>query len=170
MMATGKSCGTCNLCCKILEIPELDKAANAWCTHCDIGIGCKAYEARPATCRDFMCRYLVDPALDEQWHPATCRFILCIDHASNLVIQVDPQRPDAWKREPYHSSFRRHAKTVYQRGTMIFVKIGSRTFLILPDRDADLGDFGPNDRVTLIPAYSSAGPRWEVKVERGVRR
>ena len=52
-------CGTCTACCKVFEIPVLDKRAGDWCEHCDIGKGCKIYDNRPAMCREFECLWLL---------------------------------------------------------------------------------------------------------------
>ena len=37
----------CTACCKILKIRELNKPANTWCKHCNIGVGCGIYDSRP---------------------------------------------------------------------------------------------------------------------------
>jgi hypothetical protein len=163
----GRTCGTCNLCCKIVEVTALNKPANVWCEHCDVGRGCRIYEQRSAICREFFCRYMRDPSLDARWNPATAHFLLRAENAGTLVIQVDPQRPEAWKREPYHSTLRERAKIVYPSGGMMFVKIGERALLILPDRDEDLGICSAQDRVAVRPSFTPTGVRWEVKMERG---
>ena len=51
-------CGECTMCCRVFAIPLLQKPAGAWCTHCDIGKGCKIYESRPDVCIDFECLWL----------------------------------------------------------------------------------------------------------------
>ncbi len=68
-MSNLRSCGSCNLCCDLLEINEVGEdgtpfAKQAWtlCRHCDIGnIGgcCTIYENRPRTCRDYRCAWLM---------------------------------------------------------------------------------------------------------------
>ena len=54
----GRSCGTCTLCCKLLQVPEVEKPLGEWCRHCDKGVGCTIYAERPQRCRDFFCGYL----------------------------------------------------------------------------------------------------------------
>jgi hypothetical protein len=56
----GKSCGTCNLCCQVLVIEELDKPPGPLCKHCKPGKGCKIYLKRPEVCRDFECEWLTE--------------------------------------------------------------------------------------------------------------
>ena len=53
--------GDCNLCCKIPSVdnPEGFKPdMYSWCTHCDIGVGCKIYDRRPDPCKEFICHWL----------------------------------------------------------------------------------------------------------------
>jgi hypothetical protein len=152
-------CGKCNLCCKILIIPALGKPDNVWCEHCEIGKGCRIYPDRPAMCRDFKCGYLRDPSLGEEWYPAKCHFVLRSDN-NQLVVQVDHQRPDAWKREPYHAAFQTMARNLYPRGGQIIVKVGARAIVVLPDRDVDLGLCEEGDRFTCTPEFTPSGVRW----------
>ena len=57
---TGRSCGDCSMCCKLLKIEEdeINKPANQWCKHCRPGAGCTIYNDRPLVCRAF-CLWLV---------------------------------------------------------------------------------------------------------------
>ena len=143
-------------------IPELDKPDNVWCPNCDLGKGCRIYETRPQMCRDFKCHYLTDAVLGEEWNPARAHFVLRT--AENiLIVQVDPQRPDAWRRQPYHTALRKHAVSVYKKGGKIIAKIGERAVAILPDRDIDLGLCGDNDRVVATPQFTPHGVRWNVE-------
>lgn len=54
-MAVLRPCGGCTLCCKVLQVPSIEKTEGAWCPHCDKGRGCTVYEKRPQECRDFSC-------------------------------------------------------------------------------------------------------------------
>lgn len=49
-----KNCDSCNECCTVLSIPELDKSLNVACKNlCDSK--CKVYENRIDTCKFFNC-------------------------------------------------------------------------------------------------------------------
>ena len=39
MSESGKSCGDCGLCCKLLGIDAIDKAPGKWCGHFRKGVG-----------------------------------------------------------------------------------------------------------------------------------
>ena len=36
----GRECGSCSLCCKVYNVPEIEKPAGKWCRHCTPGKGC----------------------------------------------------------------------------------------------------------------------------------
>ena len=48
-----RKCEDCNLCCKLPEIPSINKKSYSWCKSCDIGIGCKIYDNKPKKCNEF---------------------------------------------------------------------------------------------------------------------
>jgi hypothetical protein len=157
--SSRRNCGKCNLCCKLLAIPELTKSDNVWCEHCEIGRGCNIYASRPQVCRSFDCRYIVDPTLSDEWNPAEAHFLLRA-YENKLIVQVDPKRPDAWKKKLYHAGLRQHARAVYPRGGQIFIKIGARTIALLPDREVDLGICTEGVRIAITPEFTATGVRW----------
>ena len=53
----SRACGPCTLCCTLLAVPELHKPPDTRCVHEQDGGGCAIYDARPATCRAFVCRW-----------------------------------------------------------------------------------------------------------------
>ena len=95
-------CGSCTLCCKLLEIPALEKPEGQWCSHCAIGVGCKIYESRPAPCRDFACLWLESQSekhpLPADLRPDRCKMVLTFTPDRKDVLgYCDPASPDAWK-------------------------------------------------------------------------
>ena len=61
-MATNRNCGTCTLCCKVLEIAELNKPMGSWCAKCKPGVGCTIHDHKPAECTTFNWAYLSSPS------------------------------------------------------------------------------------------------------------
>lgn len=60
-----RSCGSCNMCCEVFRIEDLDKAQGVRCEHLRTGCnGCTIYEQRPDQCRAFACLWVqgVGPA------------------------------------------------------------------------------------------------------------
>ena len=96
-------CEGCTACCKIMQVRELDKPGNVWCTHCSIGKGCAIYDARPESCRTFECVWLQTqrhqkPLALELRPDASHVVIYTTDNGNTIVLNVGPDRPDAWKR------------------------------------------------------------------------
>jgi len=49
-----RSCGTCNACCIVLGVEEIDKPIDEACKHLATK-GCAIYGSRPKSCRDYHC-------------------------------------------------------------------------------------------------------------------
>jgi hypothetical protein len=95
-------CGACTLCCKLLDIPELDKPQGHWCSHCTVGVGCRIYQDRPAPCRDFACVWLQSQQeakpLPPELRPDTSKMVLTFSPDRKDVLgYCDPSAPHAWK-------------------------------------------------------------------------
>jgi hypothetical protein len=164
---TGRSCGSCSLCCKLVEVddPPFFKPAGKWCPHCRPGNGgCTIYDQRPTLCRVWACDWLVRSELSDEWQPTRCKMVVApgkvIDGHACCDIHVDPGSPDAWRREPYHSQIRAWALNGLRgvNGVTITtrVSVGRRLFVILPDDDVEVTDAA---RFVIVPV----GPdQWRV--------
>src|SRR5579863_323351 len=99
-LAPVRGCDGCTLCCKVFEVPEIEKPQGRWCTHCDVGLGCGIHSERPKQCRDFYCGYLLEKEFGEHWKPSESKLVIRMKepdnagHVTGLDIYVDPQRPD----------------------------------------------------------------------------
>lgn len=102
-------CGTCTMCCRNLGIGDtfrgepFHKPAGKWCEHCAIGHGCKVYEERPDTCREFQCVYLAGKMLGEPLdiglRPDHCGVVVSpTTDERRFAVTVDANKPDAWRR------------------------------------------------------------------------
>lgn len=154
-LVAGRRCGSCTLCCKLLEIAELEKPVNRWCDLCDVGKGCRAYDDRPRSCRSFHCGYLMLPQLDAAWHPSAAKLIVCLDpDVKKIFIVVNPDRPQAWRREPFYSRVKLWARDATQAGGQVIVCLGQRQIVVLPDCDVDVGIVKP-DEIVVTERYRS---------------
>ena len=139
----GRECGTCTLCCRVLGVQEITKPPATLCTHCDEGGGCRIYETRPKQCRLFNCYFLTNPKLREQWRPSKSHIVLVVaPDGTRIGAHVDPERPGAWRREPFYSTLKTWARESVARPGQIgqvLVSIGKQTIVILPDRNVDVG-------------------------------
>ncbi len=60
-LVQGRDCGACKVCCRIPDVPELNKPRDTWCEHIRLdsaGGGCGIYDIRPSICRDYKCGWL----------------------------------------------------------------------------------------------------------------
>ena len=93
------------MCCRVYAIPELNKRAGDWCTHCAIGKGCKIYDQRPKMCADFACMWLQsqwqEPALrmPDEMRPDRCKVVFGATTLEGLFAAMTmPGMPDAWRK------------------------------------------------------------------------
>jgi hypothetical protein len=110
-VGTGRVCGACQLCCKLLPVPVtgLNKAAGERCRHSKAGKGCTIYATRPFECRTWACRWLADPKTAGMPRPDRCHYVIDMEtdyatmrdaegneHRFNMLqVWVDPAYPDA---------------------------------------------------------------------------
>lgn len=143
-IAEGKSCGDCGLCCKLIGVQALEKPQFVWCKSYKKGSGCRIYDDRPHDCRVFVCYWMHVPNLGEDWRPDRAGFVMHIaDGGARLNIEVEPATPQAWRREPYLSTFRGWAAQGRMRGLALLVWIGRRCIEITPTGEIDRGMVRP---------------------------
>jgi hypothetical protein len=145
---SGRSCGDCSLCCRLLDVPEAGKQTAQWCPHCKPGKGgCSIYADRPQACRRWACLWLLDPEFGDEWFPKKCGMVVDTHlHESGPVVrvQVDPRTPDVWRREPFFAQIKRAAlRGLRGDAGMQFatiVAVGHRPWLlVLPHRETEWG-------------------------------
>ncbi len=142
--SSGRTCGACTLCCKVLAVDELDKPMGAWCRHCAPGKGCGIYEERPAPCRSFACLWLSDSSVPDDLRPDRSKVVFDSDSGGRrLIARCDPGHPTAWRREPIYGQLKAWAREGEGRGELVVAVAGRRVWVIGPDEDLDLGDLEP---------------------------
>jgi len=162
--APGRDCGTCALCCKVYDVPVLEKPAGQWCRHCQPGKGCGIHETRPDHCRAFHCLWMLAPFMGPEWKPDRARFVLTLDPVTRfLLVQLDPAQPAAWKKEPYYSQFKRWSAAGLEQGRQVVVFHNRALTVVLPDRDVDLGVLEADERVRLNKRVTLLGPQYSVE-------
>jgi hypothetical protein len=130
---TGRQCGACQLCCKLLPVPTLHKAAGTKCRHAKVGKGCTIYASRPGPCRTWSCRWLADRETAGMPRPDRCHYVIDLvtdyvravpnDGGPVLVfnvmqVWVDPAFPDAHRAPELRQYMLRMAEK-YQLGTIV---------------------------------------------------
>jgi hypothetical protein len=157
-IAPGRKCGTCTLCCKVMKIDELEKPRGIWCRHCSVGVGCRIYDDRPGECRRFLCGYLTEASLSEDWLPTKSKIVLAADlDGKRIAAHVDPSRPDAWKAEPFYSQLKEWARLAAPVNGQVLACVGRTTVVILPDKDVDLGVVADNELIVTLERVTPLG-------------
>jgi hypothetical protein len=151
-----RACGECTLCCLIYALPILDKPARQWCEHCKSGKGCAIYSARPGPCRTFQCMWTVAGALDEKWRPDIAGFVIA-SNDMQLFIDVDPEKPDAWRKEPYYAQLKRWSARNKQRFLTVVVRTPDESIVIFPEADIALGP--ARQGVEIRSGYKTQGDK-----------
>ena len=121
------SCDGCTACCKIMQVRELEKAGNVWCEHCNIGAGCRIYDDRPKSCRDFECVWLqtqkgIKPLALELRPDHSKVVISTTNDGKDIVLNVGTDRPDAWN----HGAAAKLVSSMLQDGITVLVKCGDK--------------------------------------------
>jgi hypothetical protein len=157
----GRECGSCSMCCKVYNIPEINKPAGKWCSHCKPGKGCVIHDALPTQCAEFNCLWRIEEKLPPHWKPDQAKMVVTIHPFSGYVyVQVDSSSPSAWRRQPYCEQLRGWATKNLQLGIYVVVFVNDTATLILPDKEVPLGQFRPTDRL----AVRRNGGGYEAKV------
>ncbi len=140
-----KTCGTCNLCCKVSAIKALQKPAGQWCIHTGPGRGCAIHGRHPDECRIFRCGWLQIDALEPNWKPEISKFVLRIDKdGQNIHVAVDQGHPDAWRKAPYYRTLK-----AWSRDASVMVYLGERGTVVLPEEDIEIGETGAGDVIRM---------------------
>jgi len=161
----GRECGSCTLCCKVYNIPELGKPAGKWCDHCKPGKGCTIHTSLPSQCAAFNCMWRTEEALPAHWKPDQSKMVITIFPPNGFIyVQVDPGAPSAWRKQPYYGQLRRWAKNNLPKGICVVVFVNDVATVIMPDRDVPLGAMKPTDGISVRRNLASGSAAYEVTV------
>lgn len=111
MHVSGRECGDCSLCCKLLVVVELGKPGGVWCDHADPGKGCGAYQERPQSCRVFACAWLRGE-LPDYWAPRRSRMVIGFrEDDSGKVMEISVDRGCRnYEREPWKADIEKFSR------------------------------------------------------------
>jgi hypothetical protein len=166
-IVAGRACGDCMLCCKLFAIAALDKPMGKWCVHASPGRGCGIYADRPGECRAFHCGWLLDPTLGPEWKPDRAKFFISQQPSGNISIMVDAGSPGAWRAAPYYPVIKTLAARLADHGLNLFVSVGRRTIVVLPDGDRDMGVIPDGHLVRVRQSIVDGRRSFETRIEVG---
>lgn len=121
-------CGSCTLCCKLMEISEIEKPVGEWCGFCSVGNGCriKYHAERPKSCGEFNCLWLQGIGTEDMRPDRSKVVMSATRNGESLVLHVDPSRPEAYKAPGFYQAINRLADS----GRPVFVTIGDKRKMI----------------------------------------
>jgi hypothetical protein len=146
-----RRCGDCQLCCKLLPVPPLNKGAGERCRFQRAHKGCTVYHTKrmPVACRVWSCRWLVNDDTDDLSRPDRAHYVLdispdfvtMVDEAGEravvevVQVWVDPDYPDAHRDPALRAYLERRGKNQVvalvrwdnKRGMVIFPPALSRS-------------------------------------------
>lgn len=162
--APGRDCGTCTLCCKVYEVPVLEKPAGTWCRHCTPGRGCGIHETRPEHCRAFFCLWMTDGRMPDHWKPERSKIVMSVFPSTGFIhAQVDPGAPQAWRKEPYLTELQRFAADLLKERRHVIVFVGSNATLIMPTGPVPMGHMSPEEGFVVRPSMVDDKPGYAVE-------
>lgn len=138
-----RRCNGCTLCCKLLPVGELMKAANTRCKYQRVGKGCRVYQSAtyPNSCKLWSCVWLADTTADLP-RPDHARYVVDqfldfieLEHHSGerlridvIQVWVEPRHPDA-HRDPKLRAYL--ADRCERFGQAVLVRFDERTGIVL---------------------------------------
>lgn len=125
-------CGECTLCCKLLNIKDVDSKPGEYCKHCKPGIGCKIYNERPEPCRIFECAWKQMIHTGEELRPDRCNILFekWSDYVMVGSVDSDDIKEIVIKQIDY---FRSEGISVL----IVNQNIKTRTYFLAPEHDKD---------------------------------
>ncbi len=102
--------------------------------------------------------------LADEWKPERSKFVLTTDPATrNLLVQVDPGQPRAWRQDPFYAQFKRWAQSALAENKHVIVFVNKAATVVLPDRDVEVGIIGPGDSLSFQKRVTAHGVLVDVK-------
>jgi hypothetical protein len=130
-----------------MGITALTKPRGKWCSHCDIGVGCKIYDSRPDECRSFLCGWLANAAFGPEWKPDKSRLVITTTAPNQTEFHCDPGMPGAWRKEPYYSRLLDMARAAEPYDGLILIIIGNNTTVLTPQKEFPLGHLKEDEQI-----------------------
>ncbi len=163
-----RTCGTCTLCCKVMDVATLYKPAGKWCRFCKTGQGCGQYALRPKQCREFQCLWLMNENFGPEWKPERAKFVLTTEFEGKaLTIMVDPGQPHAWKREPYKAVIEGMVTRQMVEGRIVCIVDDNKRWILLPEGPQELGPRAMEFSWAIRTTQTPAGPHFDIEITRG---
>lgn len=138
-MTTKYVCGGCTACCTTHGVTEIKKPPREKCSLCK-DHGCSIYEARPKTCQDFECLWLLGNAGGPDQRPDILGIVpTYVEHPElGLILVLTEFRPGALCSE---IAFQWTLNNAKKGGLTLHSPFGGNKRYYLPEGAGADGDF-----------------------------
>lgn len=82
-------CGSCTLCCKLLNIIEVNSKSGKYCQYCNPNVGCNIYFKHPQSCKTFNCVWMQMKKVHMDLRPDKCHVVFEKINNSLIVGSID---------------------------------------------------------------------------------
>jgi hypothetical protein len=142
-----RPCGSCSLCCKVIGIAALNKPPGQWCPHFSRGVGCSIYADAPSECRRFQCFWSLETLKADEWKPDRCKLVVWTNDPNRIIVDVDADYPNAWRREPHYGQIRGWSDRRRANPVEVLVRVRGRMLVVFPETEIDLGPYDLSKRI-----------------------
>ncbi len=104
-----------------------------------------------------MCSWLITPSLGEAWRPDRSKLVLWTNKVGRMIVDVDADYPNAWRREPYYGQLKAWSNRRQPGSLEVLVRAKGRMIVVFPEADIDLGPYDRGDGVAS--GYREEGGR-----------
>jgi hypothetical protein len=135
------SCGACNVCCKLLQVPDIEKPARMLCWWTSVHGGCQRQAEKDTdpnllACKQFQCLWLASQfredagdKLPRSMRPDQTHVMFGPqdrEDSTLIYVHVDPEYPDAWQ----DSRIQDYLNSILSRGGKVEMIIGETRFML----------------------------------------
>jgi hypothetical protein len=148
-----RTCGECNLCCKLVPVAEIDKGAGKACKHQRFKKGCAIYHrGMPVSCQLWNCRWLVNDDTADQVRPDRAGYV--IDLMPDFVTASDEGQ--SFQVEVVQIWVANYNRTIYRTDKNLQAYIKRRG----AEGKLALLRFDSRDALTIIPPNMTSDHQW----------
>lgn len=163
-----RQCGDCQLCCTLLPVNDLGKAANERCRFQKFRKGCSVYRGpeMPVCCTMWSCRWLTNEDTANLSRPDRTRYV--VDGMPDFIeamngteqikimavqIWVDPRYRDAWRDPDLLAYLDRRG----QEGVVAIIRYSSEdSFIVVPPSISGEGFVERHDALSVGRDHTAA--------------
>ena len=121
-----RECGSCHLCCDLLEVKIFDKPENTRCKY--LTHNCSIHPTRPEVCRNFFCGW-AKGLMPESLPPYKSHILVEVLSEDIILVTVDPNHSGEWQR----GRVKEELEKFIEEGYAVIIRDGNAKFMKAPE-------------------------------------